>query len=241
MKSILQFFTLSLLAFCLAISSCKKDSDTEQTAMTEEEAVETTEAIVASSTEDLTAVAETSEQYSTATDNTPASYCGETYDTTWTLTNSTINAGGTYTSNWSLKVNCTVLQVPTSLDLGVNANGNYHSLLTTGTEAGEGTYALSGLLSSADNYVSNGGYSSTGSVTSKVGLKNTYTLVADLQFNDLEIDKSTLVIASGTGSITLVATSSNGQNPVTFTGAITFNGGGNATLVIQGKSYTIQV
>ena len=54
------------------------------------------------------------------------------------------------------------------------------------------------------------------------------------------LDKSTLVIASGTGSITLVATSSNGQT-VTFTGDITFNGGGNATLVIQGKSFTIQL
>ncbi|MEK7256334.1 MAG: hypothetical protein AAB316_16390, partial [Bacteroidota bacterium] len=204
-----------------------------------EEAIETLETSLANVATGLEEAAKIAGDYSAESDTSAVTYCNTTHDTTWAQAYTTQTGAGSYTATWGFKINCNQIFVPVSIDLNSDATGTYQSLLLTGTETGEGDYLLEGLLPSAANYEVNGDYHVESSVTSKTGLKNTYSVHIQLAVTDVILDKASFEIQAGTGDVELTATSPKGQS-VTFTGTVVFNGNGTLTLTVNGKSYTIE-
>lgn len=249
--------TLKLSAIALAIVmigiySCQKsNSNSGSTAVTADQAAD----IAAGS------LAENSNGLASVTDNisanalADASTSGQSVNSLGTssvhqecgttLTDSASNAGSADSVTWNYSVkyartlNCNAQSQPDNIVTTLAYSGNYDGPNVSSNNSGTANFTIAGLTQSAANYVVNGEYKRSGSFTSKVGNKNSYSSDVDIVATNVTLSKPGRRINGGSATISITGTSPKGS--FSYTGTIVFNSSSSATLTINGNVYNIDL
>ncbi|MDR6941674.1 hypothetical protein [Mucilaginibacter pocheonensis] len=227
----------SLMIAAGLISSCKKDASTQTDAtITEADAVElATNAIVPASGGLALQVNSSVTLYKTVT-----LQCGIEKDSAIMRSSvSGVSPSYSYALNWNYLLNCSGV-VPSQLSFNFSGSSKYDGPRMSSDDKSTGGFVLAGLASTSPAYVLNTTYNRTGSQTSKIGRRYIFNSNLIIKSTDITIDKNSLKILSGTGTVTISGASSSGKS-FNFNGTLTFNGDNKATLVLNsGASHIIQ-
>ncbi|MBN2572707.1 MAG: hypothetical protein JXA68_11305 [Ignavibacteriales bacterium] len=228
------YFMSLILILTLILVSCEKEEDTM--ILTDDEV----SSVVGSSlspSEGGTAM-NVEQSATVASVVAVPSYCGLQKDTTITITGPL--GRYTLTSNWSFTLNC-VSSVPSSITIVLSGNSSYNGINfdMTATQTGNGT--LTNLLSGT-NYIYNGTFGREGnSTTNYNGKTKTFSSTLNYTFTNVNIDKTTKKIVSGTATFVFTGQGSEGGS-ISRTGTITFNANYTATITLDNsEEYTINL
>ena len=221
-------FLVALAVGMLTLGSCRK-KEKEITADDAADAV--TYAMEASSG----GTAEMLKDCAVEADNTVSALgCGGTFDTTVVYSHSgTVTAN--YSFNRSYTVACTA-GIPSSFACVGDFSGSFDASRMSSSNSGTNNWTLTGVTGSS-NWIFNGSVSHNGTHTSKVRNKYTFTTTLNISLSNVQVSKTTYEIVSGSGSVSVSCTVDG--NTYDFTGSVTYNGDGTATLVIDGNTYSI--
>jgi hypothetical protein len=247
-------FKTSILALLLlAAISCKKDNSTSATAaVTSDQAADIAASSLASNsggissmTDDISANAAIVTSISGKTVNSVGvtsekQACGTTLtdSTTRSSTNSEVTYN--YFVKYSHTLNCNVNNAPDNIINALIYHGDFSNPRISTTATGTANATIAGLSLTATNFVINGEYKRAGTFTSEVGNKANGNSNLDIVVTNLTLSKPARKIVSGTATITMSGVA--GKKSYSFTGTITFNGDGTATLAITGGStYVVEL
>jgi hypothetical protein len=127
-----------------------------------------------------------------------------------------------------------------SADVDYSSTGNNASTVLTSTFTTLGDFNVTGVEPVTTEFVYNGTYTRNGSMTSLVREENTFDYTLTMALSQVKQSKTTYQISSGSATINLTCTVSDGQTFV-FSGTLTFNGSQNCTLVIGTKTLNFQI
>ena len=246
MKSFFQFSTMThksvlmtLLAIALLMGACKKEDNTPEETVNEEEIAAIVEGALMEDTEGLAKEASEAvyiaDQYTTKT----LGPCGQMYDSTFvrSYTSATITASYNATLSWI--VNCNNLMIPQSVDFTSTAQGQWETPRMSSDDNANSAWNV-GNLTTGSTYTLDGSYTRNGSQTSKVRNQNVFTSTLVITSDALNVDKTTRHIVSGTASFTLTG-SGTGGNSFSHEGSLEFLGNGEVVITINGHSHTIDL
>lgn len=220
----------------ITLMSCKKE---EEPVLTDEQTTEVVESTV--STNDAGVTTDYTEMAKVAVDdyNTYKYNCTYADDTTYTINQSTGIRTYNTTVNLAWTVDCNGGTV-NAITFDYNRSGSYSGpkLTRSGSETGQLTFTN---LESADSYViANGSLTANGNLDFSVqGDEKTASTVMTISLSELQVDKTSYEILSGSGTLNVEATGE--ENSTTLTGSIIFVGGGQATVTVNGYSHTFDL
>jgi hypothetical protein len=231
-------FFLMLIAGVM--TSCKKDKETKQM-----ESADAADAVESSLTTKSAGLIYELEELIPVTPGyiLPSGdtiFCNTQYDSTLSRN---VNAGGftgSYNVNWDYIINCNGLSIPQNMNMSMTTSGSSSTPRNNSTSSSTVSLTLTGLEFSATQIVVNGTASFSGSQTSRVRNQNTFTSNLSFNLSNLTFDKASQELLSGSATISMTGSVTDGDS-YTFTGNVVFNGGGAATVTINGNSYTIDV
>ena len=166
--------------------------------------------------------------------------CGSVH--TDTISRSSANGAAitySYGLGYTYTLNCNGL-IPDNVTGKLNYSGNYSGPNVSSSNTGTSIFTLAGLAPTAVSYVFNGSYLRSGSFASKVDTTNHGNSNLDIEVKNLTITKPARTIASGTATFMLSGTVLK-KGTFNYAGALTFNGDGTATLIVNGTSYSINL
>jgi hypothetical protein len=236
MKKIHAILVLSLF---LGVVSCKKDNTAANSA--------TTNGITTDQVADLSAGSISLSSDGLATTSTDISSaalsndqgCGTSATDSTTKSGTSNNVTYNYFFKYIHTLTCNTNNQHDNIAYDVNFNGYYENPDVKSLDTGTSTFKIAGLTPASTAVVINGEYKRTGKFTYKVGNKTSGTSSVDILVANLTVDKTTKKITGGTATITISATTPKGT--FNFSGPLTFNGDGTATLVISGTTYSINL
>lgn len=238
-----RFSLLSLLIAggLLLFSSCNQKEEETPDPITDEEVVEVISSAFVYGAEGLTDeiedAAEVAARYSEKSGNND--YCGVSFDSTVAANLTNPNLSVDFSTSWNWMVNCNNASIPTSLDFARTASGSFETNRIFVESESNGSWSIDNLIG-GNNWVFSGEFNRTSTSRSKVGNQRELNSVLNLTFPSVEVRKIDPEIVSGSGTATTTISGSGG-NSITVEGGITFLGNGKATLVINGKSYEIDL
>lgn len=238
MYQIKNLCTITLAAATLLLAGCKKDNTATLTA---DDASDAMSAALSSSTDGLSSQVSTAASYAVAqgtykTDGTETLQCGVAFDTAVAFSYNGAATTASYTGQWEYLLTCTGTE---NLAMTGSYTGNFDAPRISSTNSGQRQWRITGISGrTSDPYTLNGTLTRTGTHTSKVRNRYTYTVDMTVTVTNLTVSKTTYEITGGTGTVVMTGSVSNG-NGYTFNGDITFLGGGVATLTINGTTYNI--
>lgn len=243
MKSFIKqnaFYAATLLIVSLIAGACNKEENKPAATPSEEEAVAVVEgAFIADSeglSKEVSDAVYVADQYTVKTVTGP---CGQAFDSTVVRSYTTARVTANYTTSWAWTVNCNNLGIPASVDYNRTAQGSYETMRMLSNDNAAGQWMVDNLVT-GENYVLNGSYTRQGTQTSKVGNHNNFSSTLTVSASDINVDKGTRRISSGTASFTLAGTASTGES-FSFQGSAIFNGNGEVVITINGHTYTIDL
>ena len=146
-----------------------------------------------------------------------------------------------YFFKYSHTLNCNSSNEPDNVINALTYKGSFDGPRLSSTNSGSANVTIAGLTSTATNFVLNGEYIRDGSFQSKVGNKSSGNSHIDIVGTNITLSKPGRKILSGTATITITGTGPKG-NSFSYSGTITFNGDGTATLAWSGgATYTINL
>lgn len=224
----------AVLVAGILLSSCRKSAEEITALISDSEAAEIIENTVS---ERSSGNATPTVDFSQMLQNLLQS-CGETGDTSFHKTKSSAGISYDYTFGLEWLVSCNNLNIPQSASVDVSSNGTYATQRWSGNTQGAGELAFTGLNPQSTEYVANGTYTSTGSVTGKLRKKDpTLNCQTNMVLSDLKISKSSYKITGGTGTVTVTVSAGNGSSE-TLNGTLVFNNDGTVTVTVNGHSHT---
>ncbi|HEY9196297.1 MAG TPA: hypothetical protein VIM77_08525, partial [Mucilaginibacter sp.] len=141
--------------------------------------------------------------------------------------------------NWDYTLACAGV-IPSQLTFNFNGSGSYEGPRMSSNDQSTGGFILTNLQPTASTYLLSSTYQRTGTSTSKIARKYTFTSTLNITSSNIAVEKTSLKIVSGTAAIKITGTSSSGKS-FTFNGTITFQGNNKATLILNsGASYAIE-
>ncbi len=250
MKKIMSLLTLASLVWL--VTACQPTNDEqpqpEQT-ISEEEAAELVETAMGSNTEGMSAEAENAAAMAAGSYDSNGNAlvdCGETNDTTLSYNRNLPNGYVNYTNDIQWTLECNQLNVPVQMQYVGDASGGFETYRSMGSFTALTAFDLSGIAPAQPEYVINGLYTFDGTVQGKgVGigssqLEGTYTLTLEITAENVTFDKDAFEITGGTATFVLTVSVDDGV-PVTIEGSIEFLGNGDATVVINGETFDIDL
>lgn len=246
-------FRLSMIALLLlGALSCKKDSG--NSTVTSDQAADMAASAMASNSGGVASMADNISANALAQTTSGASTTGKTINSVGvssvkqtcgtTLSDSATYSGSTssltfnYFAKYTRTLNCNAQDAPDNLVNTLAYNGTFDGPRISTTANGTANATIAGLSTTATSFVINGEYKRAGTFQSKVGNKASGNSNLDVQITNLTLAKPARTIVSGSGTFTLTGVA--GKTNYSFTGTITFNGNGTATLsVTGGSSYVI--
>lgn len=166
-------------------------------------------------------------------------HCNEAFDSSFHYMYSQNTVSADYEREMHWLINCSGLNIPTSLTYSSAANGIYSTFRMSSDDSAESELTVTGLDIGGGNYFVNGSSVRTGTQESNIR-DNSLSSSCSMSLTDIEIEKSTYTIAGGEGEVTVTGENSGGGN-FSFTGTLVFNGDGTATLTLNGVPHTIQL
>jgi hypothetical protein len=158
------------------------------------------------------------------------------FDTTITK----IKSSGTRTYNYQFSYSYNLNSPPTSATFNYSMKGVYDMPRVSSNDSANASLTISGILPTSTAYSVNGTYTRNGSQTSKVRQNAVFTSVISLTVSNIQVSRSTNRILSGSASGSIALALSNGKS-ANYTISITFLGNQAATVVINGKSYSVNL
>ncbi len=231
-----------LLISVFSITSCSKD-ESEETTLDEADVVEAIESSLVMETNGMSKTVETTAK--TADEEglyteTPTVACGETIINSY----NEADTNGGYSYNYSLNssniLTCTVNGYPDYFTYSATLTGIYNTPRMSSEDEFELTWTVTGLPPINSSIIFNGDYVREGTQVSKVLNMNTFSSALTFSLANVSVSKTTYQIESGTAHVSFVGVSSNG-NQYTYSGILTFNGDGTATLILNGNTYIINL
>lgn len=224
----------------LAVGACQKSNDVTGTEVTNAEAATlvgsslaiNSNGFVNLSTTDITVQAQVMIDLGLA--------CGATK--TYNLTRQSPSGLATtysYALNYSYTLNCNGNNLPDNITGSLTNTGNFDNATLSSTNLGSATFRVAGLTAGVTGYVINGEYKVAGTFQSKVGDKHYTNSNVDVNVVNLIINKATKQVTSGSATITV--NGSTTAHSFAFTGTLTFNGNGTASLTLNGSNYLIDI
>jgi hypothetical protein len=234
---------LSAALICL-LTACSKQTDDDTlgvslVTVTADDAAIITQYYVSDETGGLTTLL--TDVSALAYNRNNASYCGKSKDSTVTKAKTTPPLTYNYSQAWNWTLNCSVLKLPANLTYKTTLTGTYTTRSVSSTDQGTGNLVVSGLEPAVGSYGITGSYTRDGSqtVTGTSGQKAlTSSLSATL--TNLLVSKSTLQVQSGQAAFTLTGKTTAGRS-FSYSGTVTFNGNGSATISVGGKTITVTI
>ncbi|PZU86952.1 MAG: hypothetical protein DI529_07940 [Chryseobacterium sp.] len=229
------------LVGCLAMTSCNKDRDDDSQTVTTDDAAEIVTGAVSSESYGLVSTIDDASTTAAAKGvytDTPSISCGETYSNNLAAAQSNNYFSYNYNINGSYLLGCSNLGIPQSLNYTHSMTGSYSTARIASDDSANGNMLITGISPQSQNITINGNYLRKGSETFKIKSKNVESSI-NMTISNLSVNKTSLVIASGTGTLSIEAKSNSKE--YSFTGTIIFNGDKTATLVINGISYIIDL
>ena len=212
-------------------SSCKKDSGgissvAADTLQQQDAANAITEAVTPQSSGMVVQVSG-----ATAKVASNAYPCEVAFDSSINAASAT-GAAVTYSSSllWYWKLTC---NDPMNFSAGFAGNISYNAPSISSVDSCVGAYTVTGLESTSSAYTFNGTYSRIGTAQSEILNKNAFTSTINISTTNIQVNKTTQLITSGTALVTMSGTVTSGKS-FSYSGTITFNGGQTATLIITG-------
>jgi len=165
--------------------------------------------------------------------------CDSVYSKMVVYNNSGAVIQGAYSSDWIFDLNCNNLSIPQSAAYTASADATYSTSRIISADDISFSGMLEGLPASLDIYDLICTYTRIG--TQEFTGADPKSLNSSLVMNlmNIEIEKAANIIQSGTGTFTLVG-DIDGTN-ISNAGSITFNGGGTATLTIDGETFEVDL
>ncbi|MDX2128892.1 MAG: hypothetical protein SFU91_07650 [Chloroherpetonaceae bacterium] len=147
---------------------------------------------------------------------------------------------GTRTYNYQFSYAYALNTPPTSATFTYSMKGTYDLPRVSSNDSANASLTIGGILPTATAFSVNGTYTRNGSQTSKVRQKAVFTSTISLTVSNLQVSRATKRILSGTASGTIAVALSTGSS-ATYTVSITFLGNQAATVVVNGKSYSVNL
>jgi hypothetical protein len=240
-SKVAKFLIAGGLVAMIGFSACHKDNGNNATGpnatVTEADAAELTSDAVTPATGGFDAQAKVSVSiYITASAKFT---CGEKKDTTISYSSPTdFIPNYSYVLTWNYQLDCNS-GIPSQFAFSFSGASKYNGVLMSSSDNSSGSFAISDPGATSSTYTFGSTYERSGKQTSKVGYQKTFSSDLKMSSTNIQISKSTEEIVSGTASITITGTASNG-NSFSFSGTITFLGNKKATLVLNsGTTYNI--
>jgi len=142
-----------------------------------------------------------------------------------------------YNYTYDVSVNCSAIQIPTSLSVDFTYNGSFDGPRLTWSHQGNGDFDIS--LDAEQNLVYNGTYDRSGSYNLKERENFNGSGDVTLTLIDITVDPETETIVSGSGTYRIDVVRNTTE--YTLEGTLTFNGNGTATLLLNGSSVTFNL
>lgn len=140
---------------------------------------------------------------------------------------------------WTAELNCNELSLPETAGIAIGSEISFSTPRISCQGSGDFAGALSGLEFSSPVVIWNGTYIRSGAYEFNFRQRNNGTSALDLTLTDIVVDKAEQSIQSGTGVFTLIVTL-NGSS-ATYEGTLTFHGDQQATLIINGVEFPIDL
>ena len=190
----------------------------------------------------LTDVATLSANASESNDGGRAlSLCGVQQDTTLSRMGDRGRFSFDYTFNFTTELICNAQQFPDSFDASVSYEGSFEGNRYGSESMGSGTLSLTNFLPNQDNYAISGGYMREGEFSTLAMGDTTFTSQVTFTLAEVLLDKETYEVVSGSGSVEVSGTVTPGGNTFDYTASLTYLGGGQAEVVIEGTTYLIDL
>lgn len=231
-------FMSAVMMIMLTISSCKKDEQENEEAVSEQESAEVISKSMDSDNSGLVEQIEESVEMANLILQNPV--CALQYDSTIVKSYSSAKRSLSYTFNWGYQVNCTN-NIPSNVTLNYASDGSYTSIRMDGNDEATGAIVLTQLLSSQSSYMADIDYERIGNQTSKIGNESSFSSTLTITGSGIEVDKTSYEVLGGSASFAISGSSDNG-NVYSFSGSISFLGNGQATVSFSnGSQYTISI
>lgn len=246
MKSLFQISLLkhnralmTLIAVALLMGACKKENNTPEETVNEEEIAAIVEGALIEDTEGLAQEASDAvyiaDQYTVKT----LGPCGQTYDSTIVRSYNSAAISASYNATLSWMVNCNNLMIPQSVDFTSTAQGQWETPRMSSDDNANSSWNI-GNLTTGSTYTLDGSYTRNGSQTSKVRDQNVFTSTLVITSDALNVDKTSRHIVSGTASFTLSG-SGTGGNSFSHQGSLEFLGNGEVVITVNGHTHTVDL
>lgn len=225
-----------LLLFLLFQTSCSPDIDLLE--LSEGEAVEIIETALQDAAGGLTTnLEDMAEQLVTAVTS------GEICDSTYTKIVADSNQGAliqtSYSSTLTYEMMCNNFDIPQTATISSATESMYTSNRMESEDTATFLGNASGLQPSVSSISLTGNYNKTGNQELNFSEQKNINSIFTSDLTTLQINKQNYNIESGNGTFSL--TGSTQDATFSYLGNITFNGGGSATLVINGTTYEIDL
>lgn len=229
-----------ILFLLLALSACKKGTDSVSSELTVAEAVELTASALASNSNGLASI------NADVTLNAQVVYdlnlsCGATK--TYTVTRQSPTAALTsynYTFGYNYTLNCNANGLPDNITGSSTYTGTFDGPRLSSTNTGSSTFRVAGFAPASSVYVLNGEHKRTGTFASKTGNKTSGTTEVTITVSNYTVSKLTKTIISGIGTATITGTTARGIT-INFSGTVIFTGDGYASVTINGSVYIVNL
>lgn len=231
------------LAFTVMVASCNDDSETTETVTSDEAADLAASALAVSSAGLVLTVENSTSVTDVAVDESTGgriAACGYSKDSVFTKSNA---AGAavtyTYSFEYTYSLSCSVDE-PLNMTATMNSSGEFDGTRLASENTSNSNLVVTALDNTLTTYSVDGSYSREGSFQSKVRNLNSGTSTVAFILDEISVDKTTKEIVSGSAALTITGTVT-GKGTFAFDATITFNGDNNATLVINGTSYSVNL
>lgn len=226
---------ITVIAITLLLTSCKKEN-TENAAITEEDAVEVMTQAVSDESGGLSVQTEDAAKIANTTDLV----CGQLSDTSFSGQNS---AGAVITYNYSVQMSRQLTcngNVPQQFTFNYTGQNSYNAPRMSSGDNTTAGFVITGLEPSATQYVFNQQYVRNGTQQSKIRYQRSFTSTLTITSSNIVVNKATQKIVSGSATVQFAGSTSGGGS-VSYGGTITFLGNSQATLALNnGNNYSLQ-
>lgn len=232
--------TILFLSFCIsiAVSSCKKDPE-NQIFIIEENVVGYIVGNIARNTKGLISETEAAAVWSSRALN-DTNVCNYVNDSTFSHANvANVMPTFSFAQSYHTDVPCSG-GVPTIVHFSLTHNGLWETGVSKGSGNGNGAWNISELNATTTAFKINGDYLRSGNAVDKKGGNISFSTDLRMKLKDVEVDKTSKLLRSGTITFVLTGASSSATD-YELTGTITVISAVSARLIIGNKTYSINL
>ncbi len=242
MKTIHTFFLSLALLTAVSCTDNNEEDPSAAIGIATEEAAEIVGTSLASSSAGLVGMTtETASTSAEVIETNAANLCALEEDSTFSWASQAASPiSFSAELSYSYAISCNAVNLPESIAFDLTYSSSFDGARMASSNTGGSNWTLTSLNALYTSFELNGTYSRTGTFESKIWRKSTTNATANFVLDGLVLDLPTESITSGTATYTLAGTGPQG-NPYSLEGTVTFIGQGKATVVVQGRSFMVDL